>query len=188
MAGGSPFWLRWAASLLQCGGVVAYPTEAVYGLGCDPLQAAAVARLLVLKNRSVAKGLILLAADYDQVAPYIGPVSPAVLERCLASWPGPVTWILPADPNTPHWLRGAHDTLAVRVTAHPLASTLCRTVGHPIVSTSANRTGKPPLRSALAVRRTLGESIDGLIHGPLGGASRPTTIRDALTGAVLRSG
>ena len=188
MAGCSDFRLHWAATILRKGGVVAYPTEAVYGLGCDPLNRSAVARLLAIKQRPMSKGLILLAADYEQLAAYIGPVCDDVLERCLGTWPGPVTWVLPARHTTPPWLQGAHGTLAVRVTAHPLAAALCHAVGHPLVSTSANRTGKPPPRSAFTVQRTLGNAIDGLIHGPLGGAARPTVIRDALTNTILRPG
>ena len=172
--------------MVHGGGVVAYPTEAVYGLGCDPLDHQAILRLFAIKKRPTTKGLILLAADYAAVAPFVGLIADHVLAHCLATWPGPVTWVLPAHPDTPPWLCGAHQSIAVRVTAHPLAAALCRAVGHPLVSTSANLSGHPPLRSALAVRRGLGERVDCLLHGPLGGATRPTTIRDGLTGTVLR--
>ncbi|CAK0749857.1 threonylcarbamoyl-AMP synthase [Gammaproteobacteria bacterium] len=187
--GCSGFRLRQAALVAHNGGILAYPTEAVYGLGCNPLDDEAVKRLLAIKGRPESKGLLLIAADYGQVAPYVAPIRGDVLERCLATWPGPVTWVLPARCGiTPPWLRGAHDTIAVRVTAHPLAAALCHTVGHPLVSTSANRSGARPLRTALAVRRVLGNEIDLLVPGALGGATRPTAIRDALTGTVLRPG
>ena len=183
-----PFQLKQAARMVDAGGVIAYPTEAVYGLGCHPLDADAVLRLLRLKQRSVDKGLILIAADLRQILPYVQPLSPALQRRVEATWPGPVTWLLPARPETPWWLRGTHDTLAVRVTAHPLAAALCQACGSALVSTSANRAGQPPARSALRVRMVFGDQIDHLVHGALGGADRPSEIRDGRSGRVLRPG
>lgn len=181
-------WLRLqaAARAIRAGGVVAYPTEAVYGLGCDPHNEIAVRRLLALKRRPLHKGLILIAADFAQLAPFLQPLSPSDQTRLAATWPGPYTWLIPAWPTTPPWLRGRHDTLAVRVTAHPLAAALCRACGHPLVSTSANRSGRPPARTALAVRRQLGCDLDDLLPGPTGGAAQPTEIRDLRTGRVAR--
>jgi L-threonylcarbamoyladenylate synthase len=182
----SAFRLRAAARVLRAGGVVAYPTEGVYGLGCDPLDANAVQRLLALKSRSVRKGLILLAADYAQVRPFLLPPGKQVGRRLRKDWPGPVTWVLPAAPGVPGWLTGGRDTLAVRVTAHPLAATLCRVFGRALVSTSANRSGAAPARSALAVRRLFGDAVDLILHGRLGGLRGPTPIRDGTTGRLLR--
>lgn len=183
-----PFQLARAARTVRAGGVLAYPTEAVYGLGCDPLDADAVMRILELKQRPADKGLILIAADLQQLLPYIQPPSAALRRKLNATWPGPVTWLLPARSETPSWLRGNHDTLAVRVTAHPLTAALCRACGTALVSTSANRAGQPPARSALRVRRLFGEEVDLIVHGPLGGATRPSEIRDAHSGRVLRAG
>ena len=186
----SPWQLRLACRTLRAGGVIAYPTEAVYGLGCEPLSAAAVARLLAIKGRPAHKGLILVAADQGQLDPYVDwRVLSAERRRAIeSSWPGPVTWLLPARAEVPGWLCGSHASIAVRVTAHPLARDLCIAYGRALVSTSANRTGTPPARSALAVERTLGGAIDFLLHGELGGLTRPTEIRDALSGEVVRSG
>jgi L-threonylcarbamoyladenylate synthase len=167
--------------------VIAYPTEAVYGLGCDPLDGAAVSRLLALKGRTAGKGLILIAARFAQLAPFLEPLAPALATRVLATWPGPVTWLLPARPAVPPWLRGEHDTLAVRVTAHPLAAALCTAFGGALVSTSANRAGRPPARSPLAVRRAFDGELDVVLHGPLGPGNRPTEIRDGRSGAVVRA-
>ena len=182
----NPSRLRAAARVVKSGGLIAYPTEAVYGLGCDPRNEKAVRRLLALKRRSPRKGLILIAADFAQLAPFLQPLTPADLARLAATWPGPHTWLIPAQPATPRWLRGQYDTLAVRVTAHPLAAALCRACGHPLVSTSANFSGRPPARSALAVRRQLGAAIDCLLPGPTGGATQPTEIRDLRTGRRVR--
>jgi L-threonylcarbamoyladenylate synthase len=178
--------VKLAARRLRTGGVVAYPTEAVYGLGCDPLDHTAFVRLLALKRRPDAKGVILIAADETQLAPFVTPLSKAATAHLRGSWPGPVTWIVPAASGVPGWLTGGRDTVAVRVTAHPLAAALCRAFGGALVSTSANRTGQPPARTALKVRQLFGNRLDGIVVGPLGGLARPTTIRDARTGSVIR--
>ena len=180
--------VRAVARVVRTGGLIAYPTEAVYGLGCDPRNERAVRRLLALKRRSPRKGLILIAADFTQLAPYLQSLTAADQIQLDATWPGPYTWLIPARPEVPRWLRGQFDTLAVRVTAHPLVAALCRACGHPLVSTSANFSGRPPARTALAVRRQLGEKIDALLPGPTGGAARPTEIRDLRTGRLMRGG
>lgn len=178
--------LALAAHWVARGGLVAYPTEAVYGLGCDPRNGTAVRRLLALKVRSEAKGLILIAADWSQLEAYVRPLDPGRMTVIGATWPGPVTWLLPARRETPAWLTGDHATLAVRVTAHPLAAALCRCWGGALVSTSANRAARPPARTPLAVRRALGDGLDYILSGPCGGSARPSSIRDGRTGAVLR--
>lgn len=183
---GSRFRVKLAARRLQAGGVVAYPTEAVYGLGCDPLNHAAFARLLALKRRPDAKGVILIAADEAQLAPFMAPLPPATAAAVRGSWPGPVTWIVPAVAGVPSWLTGGRDSIAVRVTAHPLAAALCRAFGGALVSTSANRSGRWPARTALRVRQIFGNELDDIVVGPLGGLAQPTTIRDARTGALIR--
>ncbi len=182
------FHLRTARRILQAGGIVAYPTEAVYGLGCDPNNPEAVIRLLALKHRPWQKGMILIASALEQLDPYLLPLSPQNAERVQPTWPGPVTWLLPARQEVPWWLRGEHQTLAVRVTAHPLAAALCDAFGGPLVSTSANLAGHEPARSALRVRRDLGEMVDYILHGALGTLAQPTEIRDAETGRIIRAG
>jgi L-threonylcarbamoyladenylate synthase len=183
-----PSWqLRQAARCFHQGGVLAYPTEAVYGLGCDPLDWFAVERILELKKRPLDKGLILIAADFEQLRPFVRPLSEEAMRPLYDSWPGPSTWLLPAAEHTPPWLRGAHDTLAVRVTAHPIAAALCRACDSPLVSTSANMDGQPPARSALRVRSSFGNRVDCVVSGPLGDLSKPTVIRDAVSGETVRS-
>ena len=171
--------------VLRRGGIIAYPTEAVFGLGCDPGNATAVKRILHIKQRSPAKGFILIAATLTHLEPFIEPLDMLSRTRVAATWPGPVTWLLPAR-NAPAWLRGCHDTLAVRVTAHPLAATLCHAWGGPLVSTSANLSGRPPARSALQVHRRLGNLVDYIVPGATGGATQPTEIRDLQSGRVVR--
>ncbi len=180
------FLLKQASHLIQSGGVLAYPTEAVFGLGCHPSDACAVNRILALKQRDWRKGLILIAADLAQLLPWITLTDQAI-QRIGSSWPGPATWILPASAQTPDWITGGRNEVAVRVTAHPIAAALARCAGTALVSTSANPANRPPARSALAVQRYFGHKIDGTVHGRVNHRAQPTQIRHALTGAVLRS-
>ena len=180
--------LRRAVETVRSGGVIAYPTEAVYGLGCDPLEQTAVQRIFELKVRDPGKGLILIASDIHQLMPFMAELPSDVLTKLKASWPGPVTWVVPAADSLPAWLSGGRDTLAVRVTAHPVASALCAASDMALVSTSANRSGRSPARTALAVRALFGGGVDEILPGAVGGQAKPTEIREALTGKVLRAG
>lgn len=177
-----------ALTALRAGGVVAYPTEAVYGLGCDPRDANACERLFALKQRPRTQGVLLIGADLEQVLAYVdlATVPEEALLRVRATWPGPYTWVFPAGPAAPAWIRGDHAGIAVRVTAHPIAAELCRRFGAALVSTSANRHGAAPARSAAEVRAAFGAELDAVVDGPLGGLGQPTKIRDVLSGAVLR--
>lgn len=183
-----PAWqLRRAARWLKQGGLVAYPTEAVYGLGCDPAQSDAVQRLLALKQRSWRKGLILIAAEPSQFAPYLEAQGAEIQALALATWPGATTWLWPAREQVSPLLRGKHSSLAVRIPAHPLARALCRVAGHPIVSTSANRSGQHPARTALEVRRKLGRYPILVLHGAVNRRAKPSQIIDLLTQRHIRS-
>lgn len=176
--------LQIAAKILRRGGVIAYATEYCFGFGCDPRNRAAVLRLLHLKRRPVSKGLILIAADAAQLAPYVVDVPPQV----LSTWPGPHTWLLSPRDGAPGWIAGNHPRIAVRVTAHPQAAALCKAAGMALVSTSANRAGEAPARSRREVLRRFGRLIDYVLPGAVGDARAPTAIRDAVTGELVRPG
>ena len=176
-----------AARIVRSGGVIAYPTEAVFGLGCLPRDKRAVMRVLAIKRRSWRKGLILIGAELAQLERYVVlPPEPRRAE-ILASWPGPHTWVLDARSDAPRWITGGSGGVAVRVTAHPVAAELCRAVGEALVSTSANVSRRPPHRRLLKLRRDLGGEVDYVLAGPLGGLAAPTAIRDGRTGRVLRA-
>lgn len=175
-----------AARIVSAGGLIAYPTEAVYGLGCLPGERNAIERLLRLKRRSWRKGLILIAANFEQLEHLVVLPRAGLRDEILASWPGPVTWLLESQRGVPQWIGGGRGTLAVRVTDHPLARKLCLRVGEALISTSANCSGRPPLKHPLDVRRELGQELDDILVGPLGTLDRPTTLRDGRTGAILR--
>ena len=182
------FRFRLAARYLRGGGVVAYPTEGVWGLGCDPEDAEAVQRLLALKRRDPAKGLILVAASIDQVLPYLDGLDSAQRQTLSTSWPGAQTWIVPDNGSASHWVTGGKPGLALRVSANPVVRALCHAFGGPIVSTSANPSGRPAPLSMLRVRRYFPAQLDYVLAGALGGQSGPTPIRDLVTGELIRAG
>lgn len=170
---------------LKRGGVIAYPTESCYGLGCDPRNPHALKALIRLKGRDAAKGLLLIADRLKRLQPFMRPLSPASLSQLKRSWPGPVTWVVPASSACSPQLTGGRPTIAVRVTAHPDAARLCRTLGMALVSTSANKSGRKPARTARACHRIFGTQVR-VIAGRIGPRRRPSTLIDLATGAVLR--
>ena len=173
--------LRRAAAVIRSGGVIAYPTEAVFGLGCDPDCQTAVEQILILKQRSQQAGLILIADNASLLRDWIAP-SDVERERMLAAH-GVITWVVTVNPLAPRWITGGRKTIAVRITQHPVAAALCHLAGTPLVSTSANRHGHEPARSALSVRCKFGRQIDYVMPGATGIQLRPSEIRNARTGA-----
>ena len=182
----SPIHLRTAVSTLELGGVLAYPTEAVWGLGCDPFNERAVRKLLRLKQRPMAKGLILIAATIEQVEPYLTLLTSQERAQVLQTWPGAHTWVVPVDERIPVWVKGTHDSVAIRVSAHPPVRALCTAYGGVIISTSANKAGKKPASNPLQLVNIFGNGIDYILPAALGGQHKPSQIRDARTGAILR--
>ena len=169
-------------------GVWAYPTEAVYGLGCNPDDETAVQRLLAIKQRSVKKGLILIAADFSQVTKYLKPLTKA---QQVFTQPSATSYLFPVQSSIPHWLTGEFDTLAVRITMHPAAKAMCEALDSAIVSTSANLSGQPPAKSSDEVIQQFSESqntsIDALLSGKTGDSAKPSVIRDSISGKIIRS-
>ncbi|MCL4106011.1 UNVERIFIED_CONTAM: hypothetical protein GTU68_058317 [Idotea baltica] len=171
---------------LSCGGVIACPTEAVWGLSCDPFNRSAVAQLLALKRRRVAKGLILIAAHESQLDWLLEGISDAQRARLTLSWPGPTTWLVPHCNKVPAWIHGDHETVAVRVSAHPTVSALCSAWGGVLTSTSANPAGCQPPQHSFQLRGYFGDQLDYIVPGSVGGADRPTTIKDLRSDQILR--
>jgi len=177
-----------ALPILHSGGIIAYPTEAVWGLGCDPANERAVMRLLAIKQRPVEKGLILVAADIAQLDGWarLDALPAARRQSVLDTWPGPQTWVLPADKRAPRWITGTHPGIAVRVSAHPVVIALCRAFNGPLVSTSANLSGQPPPLRREDITPQILAQMGALIEGHTGGLAQPTPIRDARSGRLLR--
>lgn len=176
--------IRYATRVIHRGGVVAYPTEGVFGLGCLPGSFEAVGRILTIKKRDPGMGLVLIVSDIDQLAGWTDvSLDGTSLESTLEN---PVTWIVPAADEVPWWIRGDHTGIAVRTTVHPVAKALCREADSPLVSTSANISGRPPARSKFVLRRVLGSLVDYVVPGECGPARGPSEIRDLETGKTLR--
>lgn len=174
------------ARALVAGEVVAYPTEAVWGLGCDPFNASAVQEILTLKQRPAEKGLILVAASIDQFDFILRDLAPEHRQLLLQKWPGPRTYLVPHLDRIPRLVSGDHASVALRVSAHPVVRALCRLTGGPIVSTSANPQGRPPARYGFQARRYFG----GQVHyapGQVNLSAKPSQICDLITGQIIRS-
>ncbi len=178
--------LEEAVTVLQRGGVIAYPTEGMFGLGCDPFNESAVRRIATIKKRSLDKGMILIAAHWRQVEPFVKDVSSEQKEIVKKSWPGHTTWLFPASAIVPTWIKGDLGKVALRVPNHEIARGLCAEFNTPIVSTSANIHGEPPCKSAKEVKEQLAVFVDFVVEGEIGQARGPSTIRDLATGKNLR--
>ena len=173
---------------LQQGGLVVYPTEGVWGIGCDPRNEKAVMSLLEAKQRPVEKGLILIAADYSQVLPYIdeNKIPEQQKQAIFDSWPGAYTWLMPVAEDTPKWITGGSESVAVRVTAHPTVIRMCEEFQGAIISTSANITGTPTEHELENVKTVFGDLVNAYVDEALGGNTQAATITNALTGEVIR--
>jgi len=186
--------LHRAVSILRAGGIIAYPTEAVFGIGCDPRCETALARVAAIKRRRFTKGLILIASECRHLEPFVRPDWLGWIERHIVHGrdpsPPPVTWLVPARAGIPGAVTGRRSgsraKVAVRITSHPIAAALCRGFGCAVVSTSANTAAAPPARRAREVRLRLGRRLDLVVPGPTGGYLRPSSIRDAESGRTLR--
>lgn len=174
-----------AGRILRCGGVVAYPTEGVFGLGCLPDDAEAVGRILSIKGRDPTRGLILIASNVAQLLTRIS--LPNAASELSNPSDQPVTWIVPPAEYLPYWICGKHDGIAVRLTSHPVAAALCDAADSALISTSANLSGRPPARSRHVLRRCFHGLVDYIVPGQCGSANKPTEIRVLTSGKVLRS-
>lgn len=176
-----------ACQSLKQGNVIAYPTEAVWGLGCDPQNEAAVGKILRLKNRPVHKGLILVSGSIAQFEPLLNKLSREQRDKLIASWPGHITWLVPDSDNLiPEWIKGDHQSVAIRVSSHTIVQELCSAFGGPIVSTSANEAGKEEIKSRFILEDKFADKIAGIVDGDLGKSAKPSEIRDLLSGRVIR--
>lgn len=177
-----------AVAAIKLGQIIAYPTEGVYGLGCDPFNEAAVRQLCALKQRPLSKGLILVASQWLHVHALIDTKrTPShVITQLEQHWPDATTYLLPANTKVPHWVRGDHTQVAIRLSQHDSIQQLCNRLNHPLVSTSANLSGSPTLQTAAAISQQFESAIAGVLSGRLGGNVNPSSIVDAVSGQLIR--
>lgn len=173
-----------AHPILQRGGILAYPTEAIYGLGCDAFNQTAVESIYSLKEREGKKGFIVLISNWAQLTELTEAVTDEQHARISATWPGFVTWIFQAAPTLPRWLVGDQNTIAIRMSAHPTAHALA--TASPIISTSANLSGQPPAKTAEEIQQQFTTGIDAIVQGSLGSFSQPSPIYNVQSGLRLR--
>jgi L-threonylcarbamoyladenylate synthase len=172
-----------AAKVLLGGGIIAYPTEGVFGLGCLPGDIVAVTRLLQIKQRDPRKGLILIAADKSQFDEWLDPDGEMLPDPKASQ---PTTWLAPAQPHVSELVRGEHTKIAVRLTTNPTAAAICDAVASPIVSTSANIADRAVVRNALVLRRQFQACVDYVVPGDCGPSTGPSEIRDLASGKIIR--
>ncbi len=177
-----------AVKHLRAGHVIAYPTEAVFGLGCDPANESAVRKLLLMKGRHESAGLVLIASGFSQLKRWIAAVDETLLEKAMQTWPGPVTWLFPRADHVPDFVAGFHETIAVRITAHEPSRALCEAFGSALISTSANHTTAEPARTDLQVQEYFGSRLAGILAGELGDGEKPSEIRELVSGNIIRRG
>ena len=167
---------------LKSGKPIAYPTEGVWGLGCDPNNQNAIENLLRLKTRSHEKGLILIASKFEHFLEF--SYVEDYKEKLLSKWPGPHTWLVPPKENLSPLIRGNNDKVALRLSNHRIVCNLCDAFGGPIVSTSANKEGQSTLRGRNEILEYFPEVK--VLDGKLGGLEKPSTIQDVVTDIILR--
>lgn len=181
-----PASYRRIAAHLRSGGLIAYPTESCYGLGCDPMNRAAVLKLLKLKQRPQRKGLIVIACSYSQIERYVQSLRAEQQQKLCEDGAKAITYLLPVKKFAPRWLRGAHDTLAIRLTAHPYAKQLCHGVASALVSTSANRSGMRPAKTYAECQRLFGRDV-WVLPGKVGKRRQPSRIMAWSDGRIVRN-
>ena len=182
----SEFAIRYAVHCVRQGGIIAYPTETVYGLGCDPLCARAVDEINSLKGRDAGKGLILIASRLQQLDSLID-VSDRNQRAAIVGEHEATSWIVPAQDTAPEWITGRHHTIAIRVSSHPLVMRLCDQLGHALVSTSANPAGKKPALTALQLHRYFDGLVDSMLVSNHNCSGKPSQIRELKSRQLLRN-
>jgi L-threonylcarbamoyladenylate synthase len=175
-----------AIKIIRTGGVIAYPTEGVFGLGCDPFNEEAVQKILHLKHRLVAKGLVLIVSGWNQAKNLVAPIDSKILAKILDESSPATTWVFPVTTIVPRWIIGNHHSVALRITKHPIAKALCNAYQGALVSTSSNIEGEPPALTVLEVQNYFPKGLDFIVEGEVGDSKRPTMIRNALTNKILR--
>ncbi len=180
----SDFSIRHAAHVIRDGGIIAYPTDTIYGLGCDPYNAQAVHNINLLKQRPLNKQFILLAGDIEQIKPLI--ILDKKQQTKIMHTSEPTSWIADASPQAPAWLTEQYNTLSIRISNHATVKKLCAALGHAIISTSANPSEKKPARNSLELHQYFHGRIDKILASQQKLSARPSKIIRLCDNRVIR--
>ena len=174
-----------SVNYLDTGKIIAYPTESIYGIGCDPYNYDAVQKIYKIKNRPNDKPMILIASDMKQIENLID--YNAINQSVIESWPGHTTWLLPASSACPEWLYEKDSRkVAIRVSAHTTVASICNNFKKPIISTSANKSMDDPIMEIEKIKDVFNKDIDFIVEGCLGNEPNPSVIMDLETGKMIR--
>lgn len=188
-----------ASDWLNQGNLLAYPTEAVWGIGCDPFNEQAVRHILTIKNRPIDKGMIVITADSQLIDDFFQPLPLTIQNTIRQTWQHShnqaTTFLfpIPCHIDIPNWVTGGRDTLAIRVIHHQAIATLCQTLAKTspnnpygfLISTSCNPSGEAPTTTLEQAQAYFGNSI-GYFNAATLGYTQPSQIKDALTGEMIR--
>lgn len=181
----SDFSIRHAAHIIKLGGVIAYPTDTIYGLGCDPYNAEAVARINLIKQRPLNKYFILLAGDIEQVRPLIS-ITPEQ-EKTISQCAEPTSWVVSASQQAPSWLTDKNHMLTIRISQHDEVKRLCQALGHAVISTSANISGKKPAKNSLQLHKYFHQKVDKILLSNKEPATKPSKIIRLCDNYIIRN-
>jgi len=179
--------IKKAVNTVKLGGIIIYPTEAVFGIGCDPNNIDALKKVIDIKSRDSQKGLIIVASKFEQILDYIKPLPKDIEDRLKTNWPAQTTYIFPASDILSDYLIGGNNrTVAIRVSQNKYIKKLCDLLGHPLVSTSANISGMESITSYKQAKREFQNKVDYILPGKVDINLKPSKIVDIFTSRVLR--
>lgn len=180
----SDFSIRLAAQIVRNGGVIAYPTDTVYGLGCDPYNIDAVEKINAIKQRPANKHFILLASSIEQIRPLIQLKK--AQEKLITDTDSPTSWVVDAAPYAPGWLVDDNNSLTVRISSHENIVHLCRILAHPLISTSANISGKKPADNAIKLHQYFHNKVDKILISNTKQPGKPSKIIRLCDNHIIR--
>jgi len=180
----SDFSIRHAAHIIRLGGIIAYPTDTIYGLGCDPYNRQAVESINAIKQRPLDKQFILLASDIEQVRPLLQLDDDQ--EKTIEQNTEPTSWVVKANQKTPAWLVDENNTITIRISKHANIERLCSILGHAIISTSANVSGKRPARNTLDLHKYFHHYVDKILASDQIQMTRPSKIIRLCDNEIIR--
>ena len=170
---------------IRRGGIIAYPTESCFGLGCDPKNKKEINKIIKLKKRSLNKNFILIGSSLKHFDSFTNSFNDVTKKKLFSKWPGPHTWVIKANHRCPNWLK-SNSKLALRIPSFSSCQALINSIDMAITSSSLNLSGKIPLRNYRDAYKFLPDKVK-LIKGRIGNNRNPSVIQDFKTKYIIRS-